>query len=192
MESMEKKCLRKSEEIVLSSAVIKIQIFPINLLLFFVKYRVYESLINVSIFNNNDIFNNQYIAMKRIHLSLKILTIILVIIIIKSWKEIFYSSIYQAISNRQIKVMFQNRESANYHIKTQALCLLFKWQTWLFSLELVEILISDFTVLIDSFLRFVPRLFLSKRQFRRGTLPHTLRITCITRIIVVLSRFTSC
>lgn len=106
MESMEKKCLRKSEEIVLSSAVIKIQIFPINLLLFFVKYRVYESLINVSIFNNNDIFNNQYIAMKRIHLSLKILTIILVIIIIKSWKEIFYSSIYQAISNRQIKVMF--------------------------------------------------------------------------------------
>lgn len=103
MESMEKKCLRKSEEIVLSSAVIKIQIFPINL--FFVKYRVYESLINVSIFNNNDIFNNQYIAMKRIHLSLKILTIILVIIIIKSWKEIFYSSIYQAISNRQ-KVMF--------------------------------------------------------------------------------------
>lgn len=111
--------------------------------------------------------------MKRIHLSLKILTIILVIIIIKSWKEIFYSSIYQAISNRQIKVMFQNRESANYHIKTQALCLLFKWQTWLFSLELVEILISDFTVLIDSFLRFVPRLFLSKRQFRRGTLPHT-------------------
>lgn len=104
MESMEKKCLRKSEEIVLSSAVIKIQIFPINL--FFVKYRVYESLINVSIFNNNDIFNNQYIAMKRIHLSLKILTIILVIIIIKSWKEIFYSSIYQAISNRQIKVMF--------------------------------------------------------------------------------------
>lgn len=94
MESMEKKCLRKSEEIVLSSAVIKIQIFPINLLLFFVKYRVYESLINVSIFNNNDIFNNQYIAMKRIHLSLKILTIILVIIIIKSWKEIFYSSIY--------------------------------------------------------------------------------------------------
>lgn len=98
MESMEKKCLRKSEEIVLSSAVIKIQIFPINL--FFVKYRVYESLINVSIFNNNDIFNNQYIAMKRIHLSLKILTIILVIIIIKSWKEIFYSSIYQAISNR--------------------------------------------------------------------------------------------
>lgn len=106
MESMEKKCLRKSEEIVLSSAVIKIQIFPINLLLFFVKYRVYESLINVSIFNNNDIFNNQYIATKRIHLSLKILTIILVIIIIKSWKEIFYSSIYQAISNRQIKVMF--------------------------------------------------------------------------------------
>lgn len=106
MESMEKKCLRKSEEIVLSSAVIKIQIFPINLLLFFVKYRVYESLINVSIFNNNDIFNNQYIAMKRIHLSLKILTIILVIIIIKSRKEIFYSSIYQAISNRQIKVMF--------------------------------------------------------------------------------------
>lgn len=104
MESMEKKCLRKSEEIVLSSAVIKIQIFPINL--FFVKYRVYESLINVSIFNNNDIFNNQYIAMKRIHLSLKILTIILVIIIIKSWKEIFYSSIYQAISNRQIKIMF--------------------------------------------------------------------------------------
>lgn len=103
MESMEKKCLRKSEEIVLSSAAIKIQIFPINL--FFVKYRVYESLINVSIFNNNDIFNNQYIAMKRIHLSLKILTIILVIIIIKSWKEIFYSSIYQAISNRQ-KVMF--------------------------------------------------------------------------------------
>lgn len=55
MESMEKKYLRKSEEIVLSSAVIKIQIFPINLLLFFVKYRVYESLI--SIFNNNDIFN---------------------------------------------------------------------------------------------------------------------------------------
>lgn len=55
MESMEKKCLRKSEEIVLSSAVIKIQIFSINLLLFFVKYRVYESLI--SIFNNNDIFN---------------------------------------------------------------------------------------------------------------------------------------
>lgn len=106
MESMEKKCLRKSEEIVLSSAVIKIQIFPINLLLFFVKYRVYENLINVSIFNNNDIFNNQYIAMKRIHLSLKILTIILVIIIIKSWKEIFYSSIYQAISNRQIEVMF--------------------------------------------------------------------------------------
>lgn len=104
MESMEKKCLRKSEEIVLSSAVIKIQIFPINL--FFVKYRVYESLINVSIFNNNDIFNNQYIAMKRIHFSLKILTIILVIIIIKSWKEIFYSSIYQAISNRQIKIMF--------------------------------------------------------------------------------------
>lgn len=38
----------------------------------------------------------------------------------------------------------------------------FEWQTRLFPFELVEILITGFTVLIDSFLRFVPRFVLIK------------------------------